>query len=203
MASPEEKATEVAIAFWNRLCEHAASSAADERLFYRLTATLGEFAGTIERARLDLSCRTPPGFDFAAFDAFLATIAGDAQLTVDERTPAAVMERSAPTVRALAASIRQRGVQPKYKVKTGTSDMNIVNTRWPVPMAAYGPGDSSLDHTADEHLDLQEFTAAVEVLRDALPPLLAELNAQRAENVYSDEEEADLAARLEALGYLE
>jgi LysW-gamma-L-lysine carboxypeptidase len=35
---------------------------------------------------------------------------------------------------------------------------------WDCPIIAYGPGDSSLDHTPDEHLPLVEYEQAVRVL---------------------------------------
>jgi LysW-gamma-L-lysine carboxypeptidase len=215
-AGPGEKATEVAVAFWNALVGHFAAFGGDEGLFHRPTATLLSFEGTMELARLHIACRTPPGFDFAACDRFLETIVGDARLDIDERTPAVLVERGDPTVRTLTRSIRVHGGQPKFKLKTGTSDMNTVTKKWRVPIAAYGPGDSSLDHTAEEHIDLEEYLLAIQVLRDALPLLsteLRELAARQApappapaleeDGVYTADEEAELTRRLEALGYME
>lgn len=210
-AGPGEKASEVAVAFWNQLVQYFDTLKAGDSIFYRPTATLGQIVGDMEHARLDISCRTPPDFDFAAFDRFLTTIVGDARLEIDERTPAVVVERNEPTVRALTQSIRKANGQPKFKLKTGTSDMNTVAKQWHVPLAAYGPGDSSLDHTDEEHIDLEEYWRSIEVLRAALPRLSAELSERRAQaapppsdaDVYSADEEAELAKRLEALGYLE
>lgn len=177
MAGPEEKATEVAIAFWNQLVAHFADLGGERSAFHRPIATLGRFEGDITHAQMDISCRMPPGFDFAAFEAFLAAAAGDASLHPDERTPAVLIDRGAPTVRALTGAIRRRGGQPTLKVKTGTSDMNIARKRWDAPMVAYGPGDSSLDHTDEEHVDLEEYAAAITVLRDALSTLICMLRA--------------------------
>ncbi|MEF2278074.1 [LysW]-lysine hydrolase [Deinococcus sp. YIM 134068] len=73
--------------------------------------------------------------------------------------------------RALRVAIRAHGGTPVFKVKTGTSDMNVVAEGWPVPTVAYGPGDSTLDHTPHEHLDLREYDRAVAVLRGALTRL--------------------------------
>lgn len=66
--------------------------------------------------------------------------------------------------RAFRVAIRQEEGQPRFKVKTGTSDMNVVAPHWDVPMLAYGPGDSGLDHRPDERLELAEFERAVRVL---------------------------------------
>jgi LysW-gamma-L-lysine carboxypeptidase len=69
---------------------------------------------------------------------------------------------------ALAAAIRRQGATPRYKHKTGTSDMNVVGPIWRCPIVAYGPGDSSLDHTPVEHLPVEEYLTAIRVLTDAL-----------------------------------
>ncbi|MGI8747114.1 MAG: M20/M25/M40 family metallo-hydrolase, partial [Deinococcus sp.] len=87
--------------------------------------------------------------------------------------------RDGVLARALRFAIRAAGGTPVFKLKTGTSDMNVVAPRWPVPTLAYGPGDSRLDHTPDEHLDLAEYDQAVMVLRDALTRLAASLAAGR------------------------
>jgi LysW-gamma-L-lysine carboxypeptidase len=50
--------------------------------------------------------------------------------------------------------------------------MNVVGPHWPgTPIVAYGPGDSSLDHTPDEHINLSEYLQAIEVLRGVLEQL--------------------------------
>jgi len=58
-------------------------------------------------------------------------------------------------------------------VKTGTADMNVVAPHWPdTPVVAYGPGDSSLDHTPNEHIKVNEYLRAIEVLRSVLERLM-------------------------------
>ena len=49
--------------------------------------------------------------------------------------------------------------------------MNVIGPRWKRPIVAYGPGDSSLDHTPEEHLDLEEYLAAIRVLERVLERL--------------------------------
>ena len=46
--------------------------------------------------------------------------------------------------------------------------MNVVGPAWQCPIVAYGPGDSSLDHTPNEHLPLDEFWKAVNVIEQTL-----------------------------------
>ncbi len=46
--------------------------------------------------------------------------------------------------------------------------MNVVGPLWSCPIVAYGPGDSNLDHTPDEHLDLAEYRTAIATLTRVL-----------------------------------
>lgn len=83
--------------------------------------------------------------------------------------PAWRSDRSSPLVRSFLAAIRQIGdIRPGFVVKTGTSDMNVVGPDWGCPIVAYGPGDSNLDHTPNEHISLDEYWRAVLVLEEAL-----------------------------------
>ncbi len=66
--------------------------------------------------------------------------------------------------RAFRVGIRAEGGTPRFKLKTGTSDMNVVAPHWEVPMLAYGPGDSALDHTPNEHVEIAQLERAVGVL---------------------------------------
>jgi acetylornithine deacetylase/succinyl-diaminopimelate desuccinylase-like protein len=60
------------------------------------------------------------------------------------------------------------GGNPGFKLKTGTSDMNVVGPVWNCPIVAYGPGDSRLDHTPEEHLSITEYELGIQVLAGAL-----------------------------------
>ena len=64
--------------------------------------------------------------------------------------------------------LENRGVRPRFLKKTGTSDMNVVGPAWRCPIVAYGPGDSSLDHTPNEHIVLEEYERSIDVLSEAL-----------------------------------
>ena len=68
-------------------------------------------------------------------------------------------------VRAALAAIRAEDGTPSFVVKTGTSDMNIVAPKWQCPSIAYGPGDSNLDHTPNEHISQLEYQRSIAVLR--------------------------------------
>jgi LysW-gamma-L-lysine carboxypeptidase len=174
-SSPDEKATEAAIGFWNAVSDYCEHIGTGRSAFDRPIPTLVEMRGMIERARLTVSCRTPPGFDDAAFERVAAAAAGDARLTIRDRTIPVRLDPTNLAVRSLCAAIRGHSVRPKLKLKTGTADLNIVAPHWAVPLAVYGPGDSGLDHTDREHIDLVEYSRAIDVLREAIERVAADL----------------------------
>jgi LysW-gamma-L-lysine carboxypeptidase len=79
-------------------------------------------------------------------------------------------DRNNALVRSFLAGIRavDEGARPTFVVKTGTSDMNVVAPAWGCPIVAYGPGDSSLDHTPHEHLSLDEYWRSVLALESTI-----------------------------------
>ncbi|HEY2981455.1 MAG TPA: M20/M25/M40 family metallo-hydrolase, partial [Anaerolineales bacterium] len=81
--------------------------------------------------------------------------------------------KNTPLVRAFLSAIRAHGGTPSFVYKTGTSDLNIVAPIWKCPALVYGPGNSSLDHTPEEHISVEEYLKAVEVLRDSLIKLMS------------------------------
>ena len=87
-------------------------------------------------------------------------------------------ERDPLLVRSFLAAIREIAPAEKagFVVKTGTSDMNVVAPVWRCPIVAYGPGDSSLDHTPHEHLPLHDYWQAVLVMEQTLRNLGAMLH---------------------------
>lgn len=172
-ASPGQKATEAVIEFWNLLLAYVGTQGPSDRVFDRPIATAYEFSGTIERATIDIWCRIPPGFDLPAFEHYLNQNKADGELTVSDRTPGIRLGPRTPAISALCGAIRGQGGQPRLKLKSGTADLNVVGKYWDIPMAVYGPGDSSLDHTDHEHIDLHEYATSITVLTGAVESLAA------------------------------
>lgn len=129
--------------------------------------------GLSQLAEGTIGLRLPRQVSPAAAEAGLGELLQDlpAALTFSGHETAVRHPRDNALTRALRVAIREQGGTPIFKVKTGTSDMNVVAPAWPVPTVAYGPGDSALDHTPDEHLDLAEYDRAVAVLTAALTRL--------------------------------
>ncbi|MEV5569736.1 M20/M25/M40 family metallo-hydrolase [Spirillospora sp. NPDC052269] len=172
--NPTAKATEACVAFWHDLLD-ALGPERDHGAFGLPAATLRGMHGDPVEAWLDIDCRIPIGFDAASFAERLHARANGGEVTVVRHVPAVRSGRSDPVVRAVSAAIRQCGGEPRPTLKTGTSDMNTVAPHWDVPMAAYGPGDGSLDHGDDEHITIEEFLKGVDVLTAALNELAAAL----------------------------
>ena len=52
--------------------------------------------------------------------------------------------------------------------KTGTGDMNVMGTRWNIPVVTYGPGDPHASHTVNECVSVSEYLRGIEVLKRTL-----------------------------------
>jgi len=159
---------------WFRVRQWAAQ-ASSEGVFGRVQATVqslgAESDGLEQVARGVFGLRLPPQMPPQLAREQLSALLADLEsLTLDFAGDETAVRygRDSPMARALRVAIRQCGGTPVFKLKTGTSDMNVVAPHWSVPTLAYGPGDSSLDHTPQERLDLAEYDTAVQVLRTAL-----------------------------------
>ena len=169
-------APEIAVAFWNALAQWAAGFNEDKsRQFDMVTPTLvsihSDNDGLSDNVRMGINVRWPLGLDHDRFVAVLHDMAGEAEIQVDSFEVPYRGEKSTPLTSAFLRSIRQAGGKPRFKVKTGTSDMNVVGPAWECPILAYGPGDSQLDHTPNEHISLEEYLKAIEVLAGVLETL--------------------------------
>jgi len=162
--APMSTAAEEAVAFYTGLCDaYPKRGTGFSDVAIRLISISSNQGSIHERAKLSLNVRTPPDFDAGVFRQIVERLAGAAAVEVGEHTPSVVSGKRNLLVRALLSGIRGQDGRPRFKYKTGTSDMNLLK-RWECPIVAYGPGDSSLDHTNDEHLDLGEYELAIAVL---------------------------------------
>ncbi|BDP41234.1 N-acetyl-lysine deacetylase [Deinococcus aetherius] len=167
---------------WFRVREWAAGEGG-EGVFDAVQATIQDLwsrtDGLAQVAEGTFGLRLPPRVSPEAAEeavrGALSSLPGPAgvEVTFTGHERAVRHPRDNALTRALRVAIRARGGTPVFKVKTGTSDMNVVAEAWPVPTVAYGPGDSALDHTPHEHLDLREYDRTVSVLTQALTRLSA------------------------------
>jgi LysW-gamma-L-lysine carboxypeptidase len=179
-AGQEPSAGDRAIGFVRRVQDHAHARSGDAGIFQRVDVRVLRCDvhndGLEDTAIVELGLRIPPGYasqdlmcDVQALgreDA--ASPAGDGEVDVLYADDAVRTDRSSPLARRFVRAIRATGGAPRFKLKTGTSDLNHLAPAWGCPALAYGPGDSHLDHTPDEHIDLDEFDLGVRVLESAL-----------------------------------
>lgn len=172
-AGPGESVAELAVAFWNAVtAEIAARNEGAKNLFESIGPGLRSFTtssdGLTETAELSIGLRLPPDLDVPALLAQIEELAGEGTITVDGLQEGYRTTKQSKLVPPFLRAIREEGGSPSFKVKLGTSDMNVVGPIWKCPIAAYGPGDSALDHTPDERIDLGEYLRAIRVLRNVL-----------------------------------
>jgi LysW-gamma-L-lysine carboxypeptidase len=160
---------EEAVAFWNELAHWCAGYNADrEGRFATADPSLrsihSESDGLYERVAMTIGVRLPPEIDVPALVDALDAWADEARVTTRGFEQPYRASRRTPLTSAFLATIRAAGGTPAFVNKTGTSDMNVLGAHWDCPLVAYGPGDSSLDHTPQEHIDLDEYLRSIDVL---------------------------------------
>lgn len=185
-AGPDASVASVVVDFWNWVTAHAARvNDGKDRVFDQLSPSLRRFVTATNEQMHDtvdaqFAWRLPVGFDADAFmkeleDQVVRPSGSQAVKTTFDLTFRGYEkpwrgDRNNVLVRSFLAGLRI--VEPAEKLgfvlKTGTSDMNVVGPAWQCPIVAYGPGDSSLDHTPNEHLPVDEYWKAVNVIEQTL-----------------------------------
>jgi [amino group carrier protein]-lysine/ornithine hydrolase len=179
-ASGEETAAEIAVDLWLKIKAYVNSYNEDKKkIFDQLLLTLrgidSDQDGFEQQAILKVGVRLPVEVSPEDWYIRLKEIVREEALIEPTgfAIPAWGCEKNTPLVRAFLSGIRSQGGEPRFVYKTGTADLNIVAPVWKCPAVVYGPGDSALDHTPNEHIDLEEYARSVTVLTEALAKLSA------------------------------
>ncbi len=178
-ASGEETAAEAAVALWLKIKSEVDTFNADrQKVFDKLLLTLRGLdsdSNDFEQwARLKVGVRLPVDISPETWYVKLTEIAAGAEVgPVGFAIPAWGCEKNTPLVRGFLSGIRSQGGEPRFVYKTGTADLNIVAPVWKCPAVVYGPGDSALDHTPNEHINLEDYRKAVDVLSAVLEKITA------------------------------
>ncbi len=149
--------------------------------FDRVQMTVGALAsssdGLEQVAGASVSFRLPPGVRAheaerrlrrAAASSLTPSAGARLECRASGAIDAVLRPKDSLLSRSFRAAIRQHGGRPGFKVKTGTSDMNVVAPYWSAPALAYGPGDSALDHTPFERVGVAEYLSTVAVTATAI-----------------------------------
>ncbi len=182
-ASGEQTAAEAAVEAWLAVKAFAEAFNADKtRAFDKILPTLRGMEsgqdGFEQWARLKVGVRLPvemnPGQWYLEMEKTLQVLE-TCKVSVERvgyPVPAWSCEKNSQLVRAMLSGIRSQGGTPSFVYKTGTADLNIVAPIWQCPAVVYGPGDSALDHTPNEHISLDEYAKAVDALAAVLRKLV-------------------------------
>ena len=185
-ASPwiSQNSFDEAVKLWNKL-ESSCFLNNEASKFNALTGavtkmTAGDDTNTIpSSAQLDVDVRIPPGLTIESVEQKITRVCKELQenaqgelvvsVSFGNRCPAFLGENDSTIVRAFRMAIREvTGQQVTLVKKTGTSDMNLLAEEYNIPMVAYGPGDSTLDHTDNECVSIPEYLESIRVTMAAI-----------------------------------
>ncbi len=195
-AGPDASVASVVVDLWNWVTAHAARyNAGKDKAFDQLSPSLRRFITSTNDEMHDtvdaqFAWRLPVGFEAEPFMDQIRAWPQDVRwrqplLGVASRARFDFTfrgyekpwrgDRNNTLVRSFLAGVRTEdsAAQLGFVLKTGTSDMNVVAPVWKCPIVAYGPGDSALDHTPNEHLPLDEYWKAVSVIAHTLAAFAA------------------------------
>ncbi|MCL1875447.1 MAG: M20/M25/M40 family metallo-hydrolase [Synergistaceae bacterium] len=144
----------------------------DRPVIERPSGAIMSMLGKEEGARsalIDLDIRLPIGADIEGYISALKEISNSNNVQIDilSAMPAYLVDKNNPMARALRIAVRNEGLSPRIYAKGGSADFNLA-ADWHCPIAAYGPGDSKLDHTNEEHLDLESYMTSISILKNGI-----------------------------------
>jgi len=175
---------EEALSLWSELKRVFGAYERKDSKFYSLTYCLtsmnggGASALVPSRCAFKFNVRIPPTLKCQevvravkeVVEGFACNRGVRASVKWGDCVEAYVLSRTSVVARAFTRAISEElGARPSFAYKTGTSDMNVAASKWGrSEMAAYGPGDSSLDHTPWERVSVEEYLKSINVLSRAL-----------------------------------
>jgi LysW-gamma-L-lysine carboxypeptidase len=176
---PDMNAIEEAMEWWQKV-ENAFEADEWRPIFEQVTTKPVGFDGGLGadglsvEATMEVQFRIPPALSADELRELADSKLIEGTVHWNEPIPPVMESPRTEVARAFRVAIRQAGGSPRLLRKTGTSDMNLYADAWDCPMVTYGPGNSDLDHAPDEHIVLDEFDTAVEVLVDVAQRLTEE-----------------------------
>jgi LysW-gamma-L-lysine carboxypeptidase len=177
-------AAEEAFDLWKELKKIQFPEEKTDSRFYSLSSALTEINGGGRTSTIPSECelranfRLPPPITpnriieeiTHAVDAFHSSHPDvSIDFEVEDCSPAYEGDRTSVLVKGMVSAIRDvRKKTVTLLRKTGTGDMNLLGAALPIPMLTYGAGDSKLDHTNEENVNLDEYLDSIRILRKGL-----------------------------------
>ena len=133
-------------------------------------------------ALIEIDIRLPVGADINEYKRFITEISDrhNVKVEVVSAMPAYLVDKNNPIARSLRLAVRNEGLSPRVIAKGGSADFNLA-ADWHCPIAAYGPGDSRLDHTIDEHIDLWSYMTSISILKNGIEGFMSSFCSDIAE----------------------
>jgi LysW-gamma-L-lysine carboxypeptidase len=162
-------ANDVLLGAWQELLLRVNAFNQGKTMFEQIIPTVLEMASTTDgfemMAMIKAGTRLPVSISPNDWmEEWLEPLQGVEIKTNSTGIPAYQADKNSVLTRAFLGAIRDAGGKPGFVNKSGTSDINLVAPVWGCPAVAYGPGDSNLDHTPNEHLALSDYDHSVQVL---------------------------------------
>ncbi|MEM2895963.1 MAG: M20/M25/M40 family metallo-hydrolase [Candidatus Bathyarchaeia archaeon] len=182
-----ENAIEKSIEIWNLVKNFHLPEEKAGSIFYSITSCLTRLCGggkpglVPDESTIEMDLRFPPPFSpifiFEEIKKIIKKYEDENQkvkinISLEDFCPPFESKRDSLLVKSLAWAIRK--VTSKQAVlvrKTGTADMNVLGQVLEVPIVAYGPGDSKLDHSPNEYIMVDEYLASIQVYKRAIMKL--------------------------------
>jgi LysW-gamma-L-lysine carboxypeptidase len=179
-----ENALEKAYELWMQIKNSYPPLEKADSPFNAITACLTKVSGGTAtsvipfQTEMHIDIRVPPQFTTAQVIAQTKEVIAQYQAanpkvavkaTIGDTVEPFEVNKSSPLVHSLSASIRKVLGKPATLLrKTGTGDMNILGKAMNLPIVTYGPGDSHLDHTVDEHIVISEYLNSIQVYKETM-----------------------------------
>lgn len=182
-----DNAVEKAFEFWNIIRGIRFSQEKSESRFYSLTSCITGInsentSSTVpSKCEFHIDIRFPPPLmpqevfrvvEEAAKKYQTANQGVSMNMIIEDSNPAFEADKNSLLVRAMSVAIKKVMNKPASLMrKTGTGDMNIFGDKTKIPVITYGPGNSHLDHTPDEYIDVKEYLNGVTIYYEGLKRL--------------------------------
>jgi len=191
-----ENSIEKAIEIWELIKNHHLPEENLDSRFYSSSYCLVKLSGgsslnmTPSHCEFDVDIRIPPQLTpeqvYESIRKKIESLQSSKSTTIEVKTLGKIepfeTEKNSLLVRALSWAIRKiRKERVTLLRKTGTADINELSLKYNIPMVAYGPGDSHLDHTSNEYIIIDDYFDSIEIYREAILRLF-ELDEKRRNN---------------------
>jgi LysW-gamma-L-lysine carboxypeptidase len=190
-----DNAIEKGMELWSLLKNEFVDFSNQESRFHSVTGSLTSIEGGTSvnvipsECALTLDVRIPPELKFSeiikSVRHFIKSYMNNnprvsVSVKVIDHIGACLMNADSVVAQSFSWAIRKvKGKSPVFLKKTGTSDMNLLASKKRIPMIAYGPGDSRLDHTDAEEITIQDYLSAIDIYEQALERLAMLHKAKR------------------------